>query len=153
VWSSIYQPNMIFRWPNGQYYLKRIPLFQNIEYRVSEDFKPLTQRIYPTSRCKAALYLRTEICPPMLDNVQPPNCTDPMSFLMIMLAPVPLFVHIEPNRPLWNSWKQYTKLSRPWKNVKQPWHAPSTNPPDLNRFKRTTGSAVVFLIIFFNFFY
>jgi hypothetical protein len=34
VWSSIYQPNMTFRWPNGHYYFERIPLSQNIEYRV-----------------------------------------------------------------------------------------------------------------------
>ena len=31
----IYQPSMTLRCPNGQYYSERIPVSQNIEYRVT----------------------------------------------------------------------------------------------------------------------
>ena len=36
--TCIYQPNMVLRCPNGQYYFEKISLSQNIEYRVSAIF-------------------------------------------------------------------------------------------------------------------
>ena len=53
---------MTFRCPNGQYYFERIPLSQNIEYRVQAFFENVNTRVSSVIVCSHHVVIMQSDC-------------------------------------------------------------------------------------------